>query len=143
MASEVAVAVIGAVSGVVGGGITAIAAPWATWGIEKRRSRRQRRVELIAEWRAGIDELRAAEDSAAPQLSYPGGSMVVSTGAPDPPDTKDTRQNWYETLSPHLSKDAHESLKTLRGKNVADRGRQIPDLLRAEVARIERDWKLI
>lgn len=98
---------------------------------------------LIAEWRAGIDELRAGEDTAAPQLSYPGGAMVVVTGTPDPPDTKDAPQSLYETLSPQLPEGAHESLKALRGKKVADGLGQLPNLLRAEVARIEHDWKLI
>jgi hypothetical protein len=149
VASEIVVAVIGGVAGLVTGTAGSLTAPWAQWGVEKRRMQRQRRVDLIAEWRAGIDALRAAEDEAAPHLPFPGapgrtgGYMVVSTGAPDPPETRDTRQNWYETLSPHLSKDAHESLKALRGQKVAERTGKIPDLLRAEVARVERDWTLI
>jgi hypothetical protein len=31
----------------------------------------------------------------------------------------------------------------LRGQKVAERTGKIPDLLRAEVARVERDWTLI
>jgi hypothetical protein len=150
MASEIAVAVIGGVAGLVTGTAGSLTAPWAQWGVEKRRDRRRRRAELIAEWRAGIDALRAAEDEAAPRIPFPGGGpggsgsyIVPSTGAPDPPAARDTEQNWYETLRPHLSEGAHESLKALRVKKVSQRIGQIPDLLRAEVVRIERDWKLV
>jgi hypothetical protein len=150
VASEITVAVIGGVAGLVTGTAGSLTAPWAQWGVEHRRLRRQRRVDLIAEWRAGIDALRAVEDEAAPRIPFPGGPgkpgggyLVVSTNTPDPPETRDTQQNWYETLIPNLSKDADKSLKALRGKRVAHRMRRIPDLLRADVARIERDWKLI
>jgi hypothetical protein len=62
---------------------------------------------------------------------------------PDPAETRDTRQDWYETLSHHLSKEVHESLKALRRKKVAERAGKTPDLLQAEIARIERAWKLM
>lgn len=149
MASEIAVAVIGGVAGLVTGTAGSLTAPWAQWGVEKRRLRRQRRVELVAEWRAGIDALRAAESKAVPHIPFPGGPgrpggyLVVSTNAPDPPETRDKLQDWYETLSPYLAKEAHDALQALRGKPVADRTGKIPDLLRAEVVRIERDWKLV
>ncbi|NDJ91827.1 hypothetical protein [Mycolicibacter kumamotonensis] len=144
MASEIAVAIIGGVAGLISGTAGSLTAPWAQWGVEQKRLRRQRRVELITEWRSGIDALRAAEDAAAPRLPFPGGGqLVVTTDRSDPPETRDTEQNWYETLRPHLSADVQKSLKELRGKRVAHRTGRIPDLLRAEVARLERDWKLV
>lgn len=149
MASEIAVAVIGGVAGLVTGTAGSLTAPWAQWGVEQRRLRRQRRVELIAEWRAGIDALRAAEDEASPQIPFaaseagPGGYIVVDDGRPDPPQAQDTQQNWYQTLSPYLSPATHVLLNELRRSRVLSRHGKIPDLLRKEVARIEREWKLI
>jgi hypothetical protein len=72
VASEITVAVIGGVAGLVTGTAGSLTAPWAQWGVEQRRLRRQRSVDLIAEWRAGIDALRAAEDEAAPRIPFPG-----------------------------------------------------------------------
>ena len=47
MASEIAVAIIGGVTGLVTGTAGSLTAPWAQWGVEQRRLRRQRRVDLI------------------------------------------------------------------------------------------------
>lgn len=142
-------AVIGGVAGLVTGAAGSLTAPWAQWGIEQRRLRHQSRAELITEWRAGIDALRTAEDEAVPHISFPaigehsGGYLAMDDGRPDPPEARDTAQNWYERLSPYLSAEAHKSLKQLRGKRIIERQGKMPDLLRAEVARIERDWKLV
>ena len=45
------VALIGLISGVIG----TIFAPWVNWGIEKRRLKHTRKVELTKEWRIFIE----------------------------------------------------------------------------------------
>jgi len=54
--SNIAAAVIGGVAGVVTGGLASIVAPWANWGVDKRRERQQDRRALVASWRAGLME---------------------------------------------------------------------------------------
>lgn len=54
MTSEVVVALIGGAAGLVTGTIGSLLAPWSQWGVEKRRLRRDSRVQRLAEWRAGI-----------------------------------------------------------------------------------------
>ena len=52
--------VIAGIAGFASGDLASISAPWANWGVEKRRLRRQSRVERISEWRKGVEELRRA-----------------------------------------------------------------------------------
>jgi hypothetical protein len=51
----------GALAGAGSGLLAALVAPWAEWGIEQRRSTRDRRAAAITHWRASIRDLRAAE----------------------------------------------------------------------------------
>ncbi|MGQ4005800.1 hypothetical protein QIW49_04865 [Francisellaceae bacterium CB300] len=43
--------IISAVIGLISGAIGSLVAPWINWGIEKKRKRYERRVELIQIWR--------------------------------------------------------------------------------------------
>lgn len=47
--------VIVALIGVVGGILGSFGAPWVNWWVEKRRLKHNRKVELIKEWRAFIE----------------------------------------------------------------------------------------
>lgn len=47
--------VVVALIGLVGGIIGSVVAPWVNWGIEKRRLKHARKVELIKEWRLFIE----------------------------------------------------------------------------------------
>ncbi len=51
MDSTIAAALVGGVTGVLTGGLSSLAAPWAQWGIEKRRVRMQERRDLAKSWR--------------------------------------------------------------------------------------------
>jgi len=92
MASEVVTALIGGVAGLFTGAIASLAAPWSQWGVEQRRVRHQRRTDLIAAWRAGIEEQRAIEDEISPLIHVPrlpqdGGDfhLEMVVGSTDPP----------------------------------------------------------
>lgn len=50
-------ALVGGGVGLVTGAVASLIAPWANWGIEKRKLRRAGRVERIREWRAGASQL--------------------------------------------------------------------------------------
>jgi hypothetical protein len=130
------------VSGLLGGGVGSVVAPWSYWGVEKRRSDRQYRRDLIRDWRNGIAKLTSEE-------------QALGTG-------------WYESLRPHLTQD--ETLK-VEGDYVPPRTRMVEsslldpprqidiggpyqvthpavgrkpeiDVLARAVTRVEREWKL-
>ena len=42
------------ISGLLGAGVASVVAPWSNWGVEKRRSDRQYRRDLIRDWRDGV-----------------------------------------------------------------------------------------
>jgi len=141
MAYEVPVALIGGGTGLVTGAIGSLFAPWANWGVEKRRSRQQCRAERIKEWREGIAELRYAEQESTPRR--PEGHLAFVTSA-EIANPNLTTKSWWTTLKPELSRGAHKKLSSLTSQSLANRQGKVPDLLEREIARIERDkWKLI
>lgn len=129
------------ISGLLGAGVASVVAPWSLWGVEKRRSDRQYRRDLIRDWRNGIAQLTS-------------GRSALGTG-------------WYESLRPHLTQD--EILK-VEGEYVPPRTRTVEtedldpprqidfgryevtdpalgrkpeiELLARAVTRVEREWKL-
>lgn len=54
MDSEVAAAIVGGVAGFATGAVSSIIAPWSNWGVEKRRIRHNRRIDMVEEWRQGL-----------------------------------------------------------------------------------------
>lgn len=125
---EVQTALIGLVAGAVSGGITALAAPWANWGVEKRRDARARRAALVKEWRAGIAQWVDADP----------GSMsrdFMTSG-------------WFQSLLPHLSEDAKKKLykpelTVIVISGFAPTKSLYVQTVMAEIDRIETKWELV
>jgi hypothetical protein len=82
------------ISGLLGAGVASVVAPWSNWGVEKRKSDRQYRRDLVRDWRNGIAKLTSENEA-------------LGTG-------------WYESLRPHLTQD--EILK-VEGEYVPPRRR--------------------
>jgi hypothetical protein len=65
VASDIAVAFIGGGAGLLTGAVTgtvsSLIAPWAHWGIEKKRLARERRVARIEEWKERVGNLYWSE----------------------------------------------------------------------------------
>ncbi len=59
MASEVWAAVIGGVAGLATGALSSLIAPWANWGVERRREQLKHKRDLISSWRTGISTIDA------------------------------------------------------------------------------------
>ncbi|SRX93244.1 hypothetical protein MSP7336_01480 [Mycobacterium shimoidei] len=118
MASEVWAAVIGGVAGLATGALGSVIAPWVNWGIEKRRSDRQHRRDLVKAWREGV--------------TYEGHDFVLALNS-----------NWYETLRPNMKPETVERLERQRTSIVPpDNHRHFKDVFTGEIDRIEREWKL-
>jgi hypothetical protein len=74
VASEIAVALISGCTGLATGAVGSLFAPWANWGIEKRRLRHESRVKLIAEWRERVSYLDSKERRHGQPSYYDGGT---------------------------------------------------------------------
>ncbi|SLG22561.1 Uncharacterised protein [Mycobacteroides abscessus subsp. abscessus] len=150
MASEVMVALIGGGAGLVSGAIGSLLAPWSTWGVERNRLKRERRTQLIAEWREGVDNLRQIESDAVvefPAPRIPGGPeglrMLVDDGSPDPKEANVSRYHWYASLKPYLSSETAKVVDELAGTRIINRKKSLPVVLSDEIVNIEKKWKLV
>ena len=61
MNATVLAAIAGALAGLVTGAVSALAAPWANWGVEKRRATRRERRDLIDSWERMVAEQLRSE----------------------------------------------------------------------------------
>jgi len=112
---------VAAISGIAGGVIGSLIAPWVHWGVEKRKQRQAKRRELIRSCRS-----------------------MLSTEI----DKKTFRETEvYSQLRPHLYKavideiESGESAETL--EEDANRIEDFKQNLLEDIARIEREWILI
>ncbi len=121
--------VVSAVVALITGAMASLIAPWAVWGVEKRRLRYSSRKELVRDLR----------------------DVLL-----DPPDRNEFRlMPVYSRIRPHLSKNVIETIepKTAGLVNEAftvsiGQGRhsginQYSQLLLDDIARIEKKWSLI
>jgi hypothetical protein len=138
VASDIAAAFIGGgaglLTGAVTGTISSLVAPWANWGIEKKRLARERRVERIKEWRDGVETLDWAERSHGQEGYLPSERISgdVRTKA------------WWTTLRPEMAPDVRSKIEDLSEKPISTRHGQISKLIEHEITRIEREkWKLV
>jgi hypothetical protein len=140
MAYEVPVALITGSVGLTTGILGSLVAPWANWGVEKRRLRRQARVDRITEWRAGVADLRLAEEKNAPRSD-----RELKWQADGLPDFNVRFMSWFVTLEAELTRKTLRKIGDLREIRLIERKGQIPALLeKEEFKRIEREkWKLI
>lgn len=131
MSGEVTAAVIGGVAGVLTGGIGSLAAPWAQWGVEKRRLKHARRLGLIESWESGI------------RVQAAGGPLDGPTNGAGEPEFRFTQ--WYLTLRPHLTPGALRELEPGADFPAAVTvhvltPHHFDSILRDEVERIKRVW---
>jgi hypothetical protein len=109
------------------GGAGGLITIWANWGIEQRRQKLAARRALIADWRKHL----------VPLL---GGPQDMESGTSKYPFM---RNEHYASLRPHLPSDV---LKSLEGGTImiVVGGDNYPrKVIIEQIARIERDWKLI
>jgi hypothetical protein len=141
---DVPTTLVSAGLGVVGGAISALVAPWAKWGVERRRRIEDRRVGLIEGWRAGIRQLRNAENNSLTRDAENAARQIPEE--PDLPeaDPRHPNHEWFRSLEPELSPEAVDRIEQLRQLPIRERTGQIPDLLEEQVMVIERTkWKLL
>ena len=120
-------AIAGGATGIVTGSISSLLAPWAIWGIEKRRQKLAYRRELIAKWRRML-------------------SQAASSEAKNQTDLMKFLERHHDFYS--LKAEARHLFSAGRTSVVlADRPvGTIPNLLDElidEVGRIERKWELV
>jgi hypothetical protein len=133
VASDIAVAFIGGGAGLLTGAVTgtlsSLIAPWANWGIEKKRLAREGRVERIKKWRDGVENLDWEERNHGQQGYL---STDVISG--------DVRtKGWWITLRPEMAPDVRNKVEDLSEKPIPTRQGQVSKLIEHEITRIERE----
>ncbi len=121
-------------TGAVTGTISSLIAPWANWGIEKKRLARERRVERVKEWRDGVENLDWAEAHHGQEGYLPSDRI-----------SGDVRtKSWWATLRPEMAPDVLRKVEDLSEKPIPTRHGQISKLIEHEITRIEREkWDLV
>ena len=133
MASEIVVALISGGVGLTTGIIGSLVAPWANWGVEKRRRIQERRVERIKQWRDRADYIDFAERNH--------GRII---GGDEPVNSDVRKKDWFATLRPEMAPDILRKLEALCEQPVATRRGQVSKLIEHEITRIEREkWNLV
>lgn len=137
-------AFIGGAAGLLTGAVTGVAgsliAPWANWGVEKKRLKQHRREEHIKEWREGVDNMRWAESESflgrgpAPQVVFGGGD----------PDRPLESKGWFAAFRAELTPEVIAEIDRLCQVPPVSRLGKLPQLIDREISRIEREkWKLV
>ncbi|MGD1173772.1 hypothetical protein ACKUVQ_10855 [Mycobacterium seoulense] len=153
MASEIVLALISGGTGFATGAVGSLFAPWANWGIEKRRLRRTSRVDRISQWRSGVAMLRRAEpEHGIPQqVAKPAslGDRITEryqyiTRTPDPDLVDVYTKPWFRQLRRELSRKTLRQIAAMTAQPVQQRIGDLPDRLEEEINRLERDkWHLV
>jgi hypothetical protein len=124
------------------GGAGGLITIWANWGIEKRKQRLQRRRELITGWRLELIPMVAQAQDLT--VVWAGDRQRAVMSSP-----------YYASLRPHLSKDALRQIEDpaikifVRPTNSTtmpthDWYHHFPlKIFVDEIARIEKQWKLV
>jgi hypothetical protein len=120
------IALVAGGAAILGGLITAVVAPHVTWGIEQKRNKRDARIEAIHRWREMILGWRFYTDHGKPTTLH-----------------LDLERGWV-SLEPHLSSAALQEVARYQGRAIPyDELDQLVTFLLAEIAKLEKRWKLI
>jgi len=129
MSDTVLAAIVGAVAGIITGSIGALFAPWATWGIEKRKQKLAHRRELIVKWRKMVEDFAKSDRSGnTDDLLY-----LVE------------RHTDFHSLTPHLDY-SPKALSQITLTKEVFQGSTIHVFLihlSNEISRIEKQWDLV
>jgi len=113
------------ISGIIGfitGALGSLIAPWIHWGIEKRRIKQKRRIELIEKWRSILNNSKFDRRNILEDASYGPLRKLLK---------EDIRKE-IERPSTHLTIVMDSPTRS-----------HDKDLLLKEIARIEEEWGLI
>lgn len=114
--------IIAGIIGLIAGTIGSLIAPWVHWGIEKRRIKQKRRIELIEKWRSILDNPNFERSGLLEDASY--GTL-------------------RKLLKDDVKKEIERSPNKLTIVVGSPTRNHDKDLLLKEIARIEEEWDLI
>lgn len=123
MTDTVWAAIVGGAAGIITGGLSSIVAPWAVWGIEKRKSKRAYRIKLIDNWRKMLQE------AASYNIGRENTKLIAIL----------ERHEDYLSLSGHIANNYQEYRKRHATVDTPVFLRFLTD----EVSRIEKEWDLV
>lgn len=133
--------ILSAVGGAVVGAGATLASPWSNWGAERRRLREQGRRDLVANWRAGIDDFAA---TTSPNVQHLNREVAWLHAQP-----------WFRDFRGHLTDGERATILRTDPINAANINlhhltvtfgpveHPTVTAMHAALRRIEKDWKLI
>lgn len=150
MSDTVIAAIVGAIAGIVTGSIGSLFAPWANWGIEKRRKRLEYRKDLIKGWRELIAHTTFAYNHRVPEDDSTWTEILE-------------RDHRFYSLKPHVHSEVLERLGTANDTQASKLMTTLNETEAAlvksgfkpqvtigarrnlvdEIARLEKEWGLI
>lgn len=141
------VALISGVTGIIAGGFGATVAPWAQWGVDKRRGLRDSRIDMLKRWRIEIAQLKKVVDeyrSAADVTDYDPDYQYYPLKEAELKRAMDVNtQQWYHYLLDALDKDQRTKLEAdLRKWADEMNGEPAIAALSKAVALVARKWEL-
>jgi hypothetical protein len=105
------------------GFVSGLITPWIKWRIENKRNQQKYRIEMIKQWRDGIENIKDFK------MGLPCGDML-----------------WYSSLRLHMNEKVIKQIEAPRTYIVPSEGRMgspVKQRLADEVSRIEKEWGLI
>ena len=125
MDEKVVIAIVAAVSALIGGVITSIVSPWVRYKLERNSAEIDRKRQTIADWREMIAEL-------SNQVGEPQEAQILLQ-----------RHPIFQSLEPHLSEEARRAAYARNFTAAA--GVHIPyplHVIKNDIMRIEKEWKV-
>ena len=117
-------ALIAGIVGLIAGLVGSLIAPWVQWGVEKKRIKQQRRIEMINQWREILSQENFQRTDFLNHPLYGPLRELIK---------QDVLKNFERPTLTFIGKSLDES-----PKDSYDR-----DIIMKEVARIEKEWGVI
>jgi len=118
--------VLASLLGLIGGIIGTVFAPWAHWGIEKRKGRLAARKEQVKNWRTMVQKVWQKE------WSYPGEIEFLFI-----------QELEFLSLKPMLSKHTQEIFESLGVEGTTILDNEVFEAVLADISDLEKKWKLV
>jgi hypothetical protein len=149
MSDPFAIALVGAIGGLISGVAASLIAPWVHWGVEKRRSRTDARRDLIQQARKAVLEAHDVWDRNTQDLAE--GKVELKKAYPKALTYMDMLMidERFQKARPHLTDPVLNGLAQARLLSLEDRGAPLGSMPKPfagvldDLARLEAKWELI
>jgi hypothetical protein len=126
MSDTVWAAIVGGVAGIVTSSVTTLFGPLVHWDIEKKRKKRDDRIEAIHRWREMVMSWRFFSPHNQPTTVH-----------------LELERSWI-SLEPQLSQSTLQEISRYQGRQITYAElEEFENFMLLEIAKLERKWKLV